>query len=144
MEKFNRILEKKAEITKMSIASIVLDISQITFGMIVIFALTSFIIYKVRGRNGENTSFQPEIKYERHRQAVSHYDHQRRSANVVSYTVATLPGKVTVSSTPAKSRDSFSEVEAPSKSMKNNSRFTIMNNTFERTVEKPRTLNNWS
>lgn len=128
----------------MTVTSLTLYISQITFGIIFLFALTSFIIYKLRGKNGGNAVFQPEIQHNRHNHPVTHFDHQITSANVVSYSIEPLPAPETIISTASISRNSFSEVKTTSKSTKNRSRFTVVNNSFERTVEKPRTLNNWS
>lgn len=128
----------------MNVTSLTLYISQITFGIIFLFALTSFIIYKLRGKNGGNEAFQPDIQHKMHNHAVTHFDHQKTSANVVSYSVESVPASETIISTASISRNSFSEVKTTSKSTKNSSRFTVMNNTFERVEEKPRTLNNWS
>lgn len=128
----------------MNVTSLTLYISQITFGIIFLFALTSFIIYKLRGKNGGNAVFQPEIQHEQHNYPVTHFDNQKTSANVVSYSVESMPLSETIISTASISRNSFAEVKTISKTMKNRSRFTVMNNTFEPRVEKPRTENNWA
>jgi len=127
----------------MNVTSLTLYISQITFGIIFLFALTSFIIYKLRGKNVGNAAFQPEIQHEQHIYPVTHFDNQKTSANVVSYSVESMPLSETIISTASISRNSFAEVKTTSKTMKNRSRFTVMNNTFEPRVEKPRTENNW-
>lgn len=128
----------------MNVTSLTLYISQITFGMIFVFALTSFIIYKVKGKNSGNLSFQEDIQPEKREIPVKHFERATTKSNVVSYSVETVPIKDTVISTGTISRNTFSSVKTTSKSMNNRSRFTVMNNTFEQTVEKPRTLNNWS
>lgn len=128
----------------MNVTSLTLYISQITFGIIFLFALTSFIIYKLRGKNGGNAVFQPEIQQQRHNHPATHADHHKSSTNVVSYSVESMPAPETIISTASISRNSFSEVKTTTKSIKNSSRFTVMNNTFERTIEKPPTLNNWA
>lgn len=128
----------------MNVTSLTLYISQITFGIIFLFALTSFIIYKLRGKNVGNAAFQPEIQHEQHNYPVTHFDNQKTSANVVSYSVESMPLSETIISTASISRNSFAEVKTTSKTMKNRSRFTVMNNTFEPRVEKPRTENNWA
>lgn len=128
----------------MNVTSLTLYISQITFGMIFVFALTSFIIYKVKGKNGGNVSFEPEIQPKGQKQPVAKFDNYKTSSNVVSYSVETMPGTETVISTASISRNSFSDVKNTSKSINKHSRFTVMNNTFEQTVEKPKALNNWA
>jgi hypothetical protein len=128
----------------MNVTSLTLYISQITFGMIFVFALTSFIIYKVKGKNGGNVSFQPEIQHEASKHQTAKFDHHKLNSNVVSYSVESVPLVETVISTASISRNTFSDVKTTSKSINNRARFTVMNNTFEQTVEKPRALNNWS
>lgn len=128
----------------MNVASLTLYISQITFGMIFVFALTSFIIYKVKGKSSGNVSFEPEIRQNSQKEPVTQFDNYQNNSNVVSYSIETVPNTETVISTATISRGSFSEVKNTSRSTINRSRFTVMNNTFEQTVEKPRTLNNWS
>ena len=63
---------------------------------------------------------------------------------MVSYSVESMPLSETIISTASISRNSFAEVKTTSKTMKNRSRFTVMNSTVEQTVEKPRTENNWA
>ena len=128
----------------MNVASLTLYISQITFGMIFVFALTSFIIYKVKGKSSGNVSFEPEIRHNSQKEPVTQFDNYKSNANVVSYSIESVPKSETVISTASISRSSFSEVKTTPKAMNNRSRFTVMNNTFEQTLEKPRALNNWS
>lgn len=128
----------------MNVASLTIYISQITFGLIFVFALTSFIIYKVKGKNRGNVLFQEDIELKKQINQAKHFERNTANSNVVSYSVETVPGTERVVSKGSISRSTFSSVTTTAKSMNNRSRFTVMNNTFEQAVEKSRAQNNWA
>ncbi|GAB1442636.1 hypothetical protein MASR2M39_14720 [Ignavibacteriales bacterium] len=128
----------------MNITSITLYISQITFGIILLFALTSFIIYKLRGKNIDYEAFEQGIELKSDVSSGQQMNNRRTNLNVVSYSVEAPDEIERVVSSTSFSRDSFSVVKSKSQSMKDISRFTVVNSKTELTLEKPTVVNNWS
>jgi hypothetical protein len=128
----------------MNVASITLYISQITFGLIFIFAFISFLIYKIKGRGYEKEFVKPDYRHYQQEIPIREHEIYDVNPNVLSYTVETVPNTQNVRIAESFSGMSLNDVRYRPVFNENRSRFTVMKSDMEGSINRSPVMNNWS